>query len=264
MYSAIFSYPVYSSPPRDATQSARMSGVSMEKKAPRSRESSQLSRSSSQNTRGSGHHERSLQPPSESHNRLAKLLNKHRNRHRIEEIPINIADQRYSKSGQEPKEETKRGSLAPPSVSGNMPVAECEAGLKAATSKDAAASNGFPLLHCTEAPMVLGGERGEVSKAHVQHSRGHSLHVNWTPKDVERMAREICDETIADVHLSLFGYWIREQPENYDVAKAYIRELSLDQVSVQPTRTCCMLALLIRSCRATMLRGLPMSICASF
>jgi hypothetical protein len=64
-----------------------------------------------------------------------------------------------------------------------------------------------------------------------QHERNESLHVNWTVQDIIRMAQEITDGTIAAVHLSLLGYWIRESAEHYEMAKIYIRELSLDQVS---------------------------------
>ena len=51
------------------------------------------------------------------------------------------------------------------------------------------------------------------------------------------MAREILDETIADVHLSLLGYWICKQSANYELAKDYIRELGLDQVSSDSIRS---------------------------
>jgi hypothetical protein len=64
-----------------------------------------------------------------------------------------------------------------------------------------------------------------------QHQRNKSLHVNWTQEDVERMAKEIYDESIAAVHLSLLGYWICEMPQHYEMARTHIRELSLDQVS---------------------------------
>lgn len=62
--------------------------------------------------------------------------------------------------------------------------------------------------------------------------RDDPLQINFTLEDVTRMAEEIYDETIADVHLSLFGYWIQDSDEHYDIAKQYIRELCLDQVSI--------------------------------
>lgn len=63
-----------------------------------------------------------------------------------------------------------------------------------------------------------------------QHQRGVSFHVTWMTADVPRLAKEVYEKTIPDVHLSLFAYWIRERPENYEVAKKHIRELALDQV----------------------------------
>ena len=62
------------------------------------------------------------------------------------------------------------------------------------------------------------------------HQRAQSLHVNWTEADVTRLAREIYNQTVADVHLSLFGFWIREDEQHYEIAKQHIRELGLDQV----------------------------------
>jgi hypothetical protein len=64
-----------------------------------------------------------------------------------------------------------------------------------------------------------------------QHVRNESLHVNWTMQDIIRMAQEIANGTIAPVHLSLLGYWIRESAAHYEMARIHIRELSLDQVS---------------------------------
>ncbi|KAF1835323.1 hypothetical protein BDW02DRAFT_578916 [Decorospora gaudefroyi] len=60
------------------------------------------------------------------------------------------------------------------------------------------------------------------------HQRNESLHVNLAPEDLVRVAAEIYNETIADVSLSLFIYWIRESVENYEIAKRYVRELGLD------------------------------------
>lgn len=71
----------------------------------------------------------------------------------------------------------------------------------------------------------------EIQQCRAQHLRNESLHVTWTANDIQRMAKEISDETIADVHLSLLGYWICESTTHYEMAKRFIRELSLDQVS---------------------------------
>jgi len=67
------------------------------------------------------------------------------------------------------------------------------------------------------------------------HHRNESLHVKWTENDVIRMAGEIYDESIPVVYLSLLGFWICEDNAHYEMAKAHIRELSLDQVSLQFT-----------------------------
>ncbi len=67
------------------------------------------------------------------------------------------------------------------------------------------------------------------------HKRNESLHVNWTEPDIIRLAKELYEETIAEVHLSLLGYWIRDSDEHYEMAKQYIRELALDQVGTLVT-----------------------------
>jgi hypothetical protein len=71
---------------------------------------------------------------------------------------------------------------------------------------------------------------GGVSPGAGQHRRGESLHVVYSPEDVKRVSGELLNGTIAPVHLSLLGYWICESEEHYQIAKSYIRELSLDQV----------------------------------
>ena len=64
-----------------------------------------------------------------------------------------------------------------------------------------------------------------------QHSRPVSLHVHYTAADIERMAKEIFEGTLPEVELSLLGWWICESNEHYELAKGFIRELHLDQVS---------------------------------
>lgn len=63
------------------------------------------------------------------------------------------------------------------------------------------------------------------------HQRDLSLTMNWTEKDFERMARELKDEVISDLDLSLFAFWIKAKHENYLFATILVRELALDQVS---------------------------------
>lgn len=62
------------------------------------------------------------------------------------------------------------------------------------------------------------------------HNRGSSFHVTYKPEEIRQLVKEIQEETIADVHLSLFTYWICEKSENYEEARKHIRELGLDQV----------------------------------
>ena len=78
--------------------------------------------------------------------------------------------------------------------------------------------------------------QGGDSSNSAKHTRELSLEVNYTTEDVQRMAEEIYEETTADVHLSLFAYWIRESGENFASAKKVIRELSLDQVCAEEYR----------------------------
>ncbi|KAF2180413.1 hypothetical protein K469DRAFT_753397 [Zopfia rhizophila CBS 207.26] len=59
--------------------------------------------------------------------------------------------------------------------------------------------------------------------------RGFSFKVKYPPEEVAKLASEVLDNTIAEVHLSLFTYWICQSDENYDQAKAHIRELGLCQ-----------------------------------
>lgn len=71
--------------------------------------------------------------------------------------------------------------------------------------------------------------RGHVWK----HRIFESLHVNFSHDDVRCIAQEIYDETVAEVNLSLFSYWINESSKNYQEASLHIRELRLDHVSIE-------------------------------
>jgi hypothetical protein len=100
----------------------------------------------------------------------------------------------------------------------------------------------------------------ETQQRRAQHLRNQSLYVTWTANDIERMAKEVSDETIADVHLSLLGYWICENTAHYEMAKHFIRELSLDQVS-QDAALHLALSYLANSClRVTMSTESEMSL----
>ncbi|KAI1606176.1 hypothetical protein PtrCC142_001674 [Pyrenophora tritici-repentis] len=69
----------------------------------------------------------------------------------------------------------------------------------------------------------------EVSDNLYQHSRPASLHVTLSSNDLERLTKELYEQTIADVHLSLFAFWINTSPENYHVARKHVRELGCDK-----------------------------------
>jgi hypothetical protein len=77
------------------------------------------------------------------------------------------------------------------------------------------------------------GVASDLIESGHHHQRNESLHVKWTQNDVTRMAGEIYDESIPAVYLSLLGFWICENNAHYEMAKAHIRELSLDQVSLR-------------------------------
>jgi hypothetical protein len=62
------------------------------------------------------------------------------------------------------------------------------------------------------------------------HVRDPSFHVTFSPEEVAQVAREISDETVAEVTLSLFIFWVREKREHYEQAKVHIRQLALDKV----------------------------------
>jgi hypothetical protein len=76
----------------------------------------------------------------------------------------------------------------------------------------------------------------ELERRAPSHSRGESfsdygLNLNLDTEEVQRLAQEIKDETVADMLLTLFIHWICKDKRNYDQARRYIRELNLDQVS---------------------------------
>lgn len=62
------------------------------------------------------------------------------------------------------------------------------------------------------------------------HLRDTSLKVCFPPEQVEKTTREIKDGKVAEEIFALFTLWVCEDAANYDQAKVYIRELSVDQV----------------------------------
>lgn len=70
---------------------------------------------------------------------------------------------------------------------------------------------------------------GSASRLQYIPSDETAFHVSYKSEEIVTLAEEIRNGTIAEVHLSLFTYWICEEEENYAAAKRYIRELGLDQ-----------------------------------
>lgn len=68
------------------------------------------------------------------------------------------------------------------------------------------------------------------------HGHDKSLHVSFSLEEVAILAKEIYDDTVAEVTFSLFTYWVCGSRENYEQAKLHIRELGLDQVSASLLR----------------------------
>ncbi|KAF2450504.1 hypothetical protein P171DRAFT_426863 [Karstenula rhodostoma CBS 690.94] len=99
----------------------------------------------------------------------------------------------------------------------------------------------------------------DSTKSPPGHSRGRSLadcgfNVDYDTKEVERLAQEIRDGTVAETLLELFVHWICKHEKNYDEARKYIRELNLDQVSSLLNRVVMRSNLLMRDIE---LRRLP-------
>jgi len=59
------------------------------------------------------------------------------------------------------------------------------------------------------------------------------LHLHYTKAQVELIASEIYDQTVAETTLGLFVDWIREKPENFELATKHIRELATDRVGLR-------------------------------
>ncbi|KAF2017519.1 hypothetical protein BU24DRAFT_478618 [Aaosphaeria arxii CBS 175.79] len=55
-----------------------------------------------------------------------------------------------------------------------------------------------------------------------RHIREQSFHVTYSDREVSQLAQEIYDQTVADVHFSLFSFWVCESTQHYDKAKQHI------------------------------------------
>lgn len=65
-----------------------------------------------------------------------------------------------------------------------------------------------------------------------------ALEVHYTDDEVETLVEEILAEQIHPLHLFQFICWVNRSKENYEKAKALIRELHLYQVSIfRPSRS---------------------------
>lgn len=53
----------------------------------------------------------------------------------------------------------------------------------------------------------------------------------YSRDEIDKLTKEIYDDTINEVLLNLFINWIRRKPENFAQARENIRELALDQAS---------------------------------
>jgi hypothetical protein len=67
---------------------------------------------------------------------------------------------------------------------------------------------------------------------HGSMNSDNEFSVRYSTEELVQLARELHEDTIADVHLSLLTYWICASKDNYEEAKIHIRELSVDQVII--------------------------------
>lgn len=86
-----------------------------------------------------------------------------------------------------------------------------------------------------EWPLIKEEVDARASRTNVADQTGHaddharapsSFHISYSDEEVARLAGEIKDETIAEVHLNLFVFWLHERPENV----RYV--LTLDNLSL--------------------------------
>jgi hypothetical protein len=79
------------------------------------------------------------------------------------------------------------------------------------------------------------------SRAHGQSDSDLSVAITYSTHDVLKLVKEVQDDTIHEVNLSLFSCWICQKRENYEQAKHHIRELGVDLVSVTAIPESCRL-----------------------
>jgi hypothetical protein len=74
-------------------------------------------------------------------------------------------------------------------------------------------------------------QKGSLSESIKYDENGNPVFdIQYTPAQVKLIASEIYSQTIAETTLVLFVDWIRAEPENFEMATKYIRELATDRV----------------------------------
>jgi hypothetical protein len=75
------------------------------------------------------------------------------------------------------------------------------------------------------------GYHHQHTESLLSDATGAGVRIRYTEADIERIAQEVEQETIAEVLLSQFCEWIMDSDENYEMATKHIRQLGLDAVS---------------------------------
>jgi hypothetical protein len=84
------------------------------------------------------------------------------------------------------------------------------------------------------------GYHHQHTESLLSDATGAGVRIRYVEADIERIAQEVEQETIAEVLLSQFCEWIMDSDENYEMAKKHIRQLGLDAVSPS-LFVCCVL-----------------------
>lgn len=87
---------------------------------------------------------------------------------------------------------------------------------------------------------ILGADMESEVRASGSLREGSNTQVefrlHYSVDEIKRLAQEIQDETVNDGLMALFTGWVCDDFENYELAKQYIRELGIDDVSDQLNR----------------------------
>jgi hypothetical protein len=85
-------------------------------------------------------------------------------------------------------------------------------------------------LH-TSGTAPSNGYHHQHTESLLSNATGAGVRIRYAEADIERIAQEVEQETIAEVLLSQFCEWIMDSDKNYEMAKKHIRQLGLDAVS---------------------------------